>query len=345
MGPDMIASGAKGVLRDAAAMFGASCGLTAASRRHRSRLVIITLHRVLPASLRARYPYPGLCVTPDELDWLLVELRRDYSIGTLAEQHGRHLREVRGRKPLLAITFDDGQLDNYEYARPVLERHGVRGTFFVPAGAIDSGAPLWHDRLGFAAMLARDPERGAGLRSLLAERGVLFDVGDAPQRLADWAKGLGPSRRASLLEVLVSEAGAGVPPWARMMRWDEVRSLAAEGHEIGSHSMSHPLLSQCSDDELDFELAESRASIEAETGERCESFCYPGGDFDERAIAGLAAAGYARAATTKWGTNTKGAHRFFLDRCDMDVFRLRDSAARLSGPLLRLRLSGLHPAL
>jgi peptidoglycan/xylan/chitin deacetylase (PgdA/CDA1 family) len=340
----MIGS-AKKVLRDAAATLAARAGLTAAARRHADRLVIVTFHRVLPEPLRARYPYPGLCVTPEELDWLLEELGRDYSLGTLAEMHGRHGRGERPTKPLLAITFDDGQLDNYEHARPVLAKRGVSATFFVPVEAIDRGAPLWHDRLGFAAMTAADASRGVALRSRLLTLGVSFAAGEPPGALAERAKALPPSRRAELVALLEAQAGTEVPEWAGLMRWDDVRSLARDGHEIGSHSMTHTLLPQCDAAAVRFEVVDSRARIEAELGATIESFCYPNGDFDDRAVAALDAAGYARAVTTRWGTNASGAPRFALDRCDMDAFRLRDASGRLSGALLRLRLSGLHPGL
>ncbi len=341
----MIPSAGMRALRDAAAILAARGGISAPARRHEGRLVIVTFHRVLPEALRARYPYPGLCVTPEELDWLLFELGRDYTLGTLEEAHRRHERGERPEKPLVAITFDDGQLDNVEHARPVLARRDVRATFFVPVEAVDRGEPLWHDRLGFAAMVATDRARGSALRARLAELGVVFEAGEAPGALAERAKGLGAERRAALVELLEDEAGAFVPPWAGMMRWDDVRALASEGHEIGSHSMSHALLPQCDDDAVRLEIAESRARIEAELGAPVESFCYPNGDVDRRAVEALEAAGYERAVTTRWGTNGPEAPRFLLARCDMDALRVRDSSARLSGPLLRLRLSGLHPSL
>lgn len=341
----MVASRAKRALRDAAAGIGAWCGLTAPARRHAGRLVVATFHRVLPEELRARYPYPGLAVTPEELDWLLVELGRAYTLGTLADTHRRHVAGERPDRPLLAVTFDDGQRDNFEHARPVLARRGVRATFFVPVDAIDRQEALWHDRLGFAAKVAAEPARGAPLRARLAALGVAFEAGEAPSALAERAKAVAPARRAALVEALEAEAGAAVPDWGAMMRWDEVRALAAENHEIGSHSMSHTLLPQCDDDAVRREVAESRARIEAELGAPVESFCYPNGDFDARAVAALEDAGYLRAVTTRWGTNAPGAPRFLLARCDMDAFRLRDAAGGLSTPLLRLRLSGLHPSL
>lgn len=36
-------------------------------------------------------------------------------------------------RPGIAVTFDDGLRDNYDVAAPILEKHGLRGWFFVPA--------------------------------------------------------------------------------------------------------------------------------------------------------------------------------------------------------------------
>ena len=49
--------------------------------------------------------------------------------------------------PILAITFDDGQLDNYQNALPVLERNGVTASFYIPSQTLENTAPLWHDAM------------------------------------------------------------------------------------------------------------------------------------------------------------------------------------------------------
>lgn len=50
-----------------------------------------------------------------------------------------------GDGPIVAISFDDGYLDNYEYAAPVLTRFGLPTTFFVSTTIVDQALPFQHD--------------------------------------------------------------------------------------------------------------------------------------------------------------------------------------------------------
>ena len=79
------------------------------------------------------------------------------------------------------------------------------------------------------------------------------------------------------------------------LSWDELRELARAGWEIGSHTVSHAMLTQASEDELANELRESRESIERELDQPCHSLAYPYGEADARVIAAAEAAGYRAA--------------------------------------------------
>ncbi len=79
------------------------------------------------------------------------------------------------------------------------------------------------------------------------------------------------------------------------MSWDELGELADEGWEIGSHTRSHPYLTELDDDRLSEELAGSRATCAAELGRPCETIAYPYGDVDARVVASAARAGYSAA--------------------------------------------------
>lgn len=79
------------------------------------------------------------------------------------------------------------------------------------------------------------------------------------------------------------------------MGWDELEELAGSGWEIGSHSVTHPYLTQVADDVLAEELAGSRATLVERLG-RCDSIAYPYGDVDARVVAAARQAGYRTGA-------------------------------------------------
>ena len=277
---------------------------------------------------------------------MLAYFSTHYECGSLREMSDRFFGGESTHRPPLALTFDDGQLDNYEYALPVLKRAGVRATFFLPTASIDSQTPLWHDRLGFALQQALEMDHGARhLDALLSTHGV--EVADAcdPGMVAEATKALSNEERDDFVEALEALGGGpAVPRWSGMMNWAQAARLCELGHELGSHSVSHALLTRCTDrKQLDAELTRSRETIEANTGATVDSFCYPNGDHDAHVANATRSAGYQRAVTTEAGANGRDASPFLLERFDMDARRVIDANGRVSPALLSFRLSGLNP--
>lgn len=340
---------AKAQLRNSVARLLFLTGLTAPKRRSRERLSVVTFHRVLPEAERQAYPYPTLVVTPQDLDAFLTYLTEHFDCGALATQHSRYLSGENSTRPLLALTFDDGQYDNHRNARPVLARHQVKASFFVPVTAIERQELLWPDRLGFAVLALLKQVRGGRerLMRIMAAAGL---SGGGPRSLVEnvvqEAKGLALERRRRLVEALAQASGtAQAPEFARLMTFEELVELAADGHEIGSHSMTHCMMPECDDRALAYEVSESRRVLQARIAQPIESFCYPNGNSDARTANAVAKAGYHRAVTTTWGDNGQETDRFQLRRCDMDATRTRDSSGKLVPALLAFRMSGFYPGL
>ena len=89
--------------------------------------------------------------------------------------------------------------------------------------------------------------------------------------------------------------------------WEQLRAMRSAGMEIGSHTRSHPFLSELTAEELEQELRGSREEIDAALGQRTVAMALPGGDAPRRALRPLLArAGYAVVATSRWGTNASG---------------------------------------
>lgn len=94
----------------------------------------------------------------------------------------------------------------------------------------------------------------------------------------------------------------------------QLRELGASGFEIGCHSMTHPYLSDLSDDKLHQEIAIAKIELEQITGRPVEHFSCPGGRWDRRVSEVAKRAGYRSVATSRAIANSQHADPFSLGR-------------------------------
>lgn len=338
----------KPILRDLLAEGLFISSISKPSRCANNKLTIVTFHRVLPEELRQKYPYPGICVTPEELRWFCNFFNQFFTVGSLTYLHHRLMNGEHPEKPYLAITFDDGQLDNLQYGLPVLDEFNFKATFYIPARNVDEANILWHDRIGYCTLNAKNSGSEAMKKVLiLAEAyGVPSKVTDSfESHIIQNSKKIAPEKRTEFIENLENILKVTTPAWGRLMTWSEIRQIHQQGHEIGSHSITHALMPQCVDQDLKYEIVESRKRLESELNADITSFCYPNGDYDERAIETVLQAGYRNAVTTKWGKNKPNQPQFQLDRCDINTFNNWNRKQELSVARFAFRLSGLQPGL
>lgn len=85
----------------------------------------------------------------------------------------------------------------------------------------------------------------------------------------------------------------------RLLDAEGIREVSRQGMEVGSHTMSHPRLSELDVGTLDAEVNESRRVLGEILGMPVEGFCYPYGNLDEAAVQAVRRAGYAYACATK----------------------------------------------
>ncbi len=221
--------------------------------------------------------------------------------------------EWRPRKPPVLVTFDDGYRNNALVAAPLLRRKGIPGLFFLASGYIESDLVLWPDEAyaricGWPAAALKGPtERVYRIPQNPAERAALA------LSIVEECKNSTETRRRDFLKYLARET-AGFDPHQdadaqTFMTWDDVRALAGAGFDLGSHTVTHPILSSLSSGDLRQELRESRATIEAQTGRPCPALAYPNGrarDISGAVLAETAKAGYEYAFTVsnRWCRQT-----------------------------------------
>lgn len=91
-------------------------------------------------------------------------------------------------------------------------------------------------------------------------------------------------------------------PAGRMLAEDEIRALAAEGWEIGAHTMTHPDLSRLDYGRCVSEIVRSREALERISGRPIRTFAYPFGRYGPEAVAAARNAGFRAAVTTGSGS-------------------------------------------
>ena len=222
-------------------------------------------------------------------------------------------RLARGEAPApheVALTFDDGLRNNLTVAYPLLKQYRAPALFFLCPGLIDQGCWLWvHEARERLRPLA--PERA---REIATPFGLPASVAD----LVGWMKTLATSRRHQVEQAIRAATPRFQPTAAHraqfdLMNWDEVRSLDPELVTIGGHSVTHPILANCTPEELTTEVAGCRPLLEQRLGRPVNFFCYPNGDFNPAVLATTRAT-YQAAVTVKPGFVTAGADAHQLPR-------------------------------
>jgi len=99
-----------------------------------------------------------------------------------------------------------------------------------------------------------------------------------------------------------------------IMDVSQVRDWLAAGHEIGSHTLTHPFLTQIDVNRAREEISASRKKLEDLFGRPIEHFCYPYGDWNEPVRDLVQEAGYKTACTTDAGMNLEPSSPFTLKR-------------------------------
>ncbi len=273
------------------------------------RFQILVYHKVSPD------PHPYFAPTPpDVFEWQMRFLREHYCPMDLEELVERmRLGDIPQRA--VAVTFDDGYRDNYEYAFPVLEKYGLPATIFLATGAIDNRMVLWHDRVFDAFRFAT--VRRARLRSWDGRE--LSVTVPALREVLRRAKYLPEGEKLSFVEE-IEEALQPAPPGPsapRMLSWDLVREMHAAGVRFGSHTVRHAILTTLDTEQLRRELHDSRRAIKEELRAPARLFAYPNGqegDFDDASVTAVKLAGYAGAATSAGTINTLRQDPFLLNR-------------------------------
>ena len=203
-----------------------------------------------------------------------------------------------GGPPRIALTFDDGLRNNFTVLYPLLRDLDIPATFFVCPGLIESGRWLWNHEM-------RCRLQGLSREGLAEVARSLGTSSEGVEGVINWMKTLSQAQRTEA-EELVRSATPGFLPSREeheafdLMSWQELLTLDPRLITIGSHTLTHPILTNLTHQQAEEEVIASRLRLETKLGRNAGLFCYPNGSYDPH-VYRLVRANYQAAVSTEVG--------------------------------------------
>lgn len=224
----------------------------------------------------------------------------------------------------VAITFDDGYTNNLTEGKELLERYECPATLFLCSGLIGSPDEFWWDELEFA-LFSGDPLPEQLKLSVdgVAHRwdSASCDGGESRRielhdKIWQVIRAASPAARQSAIEQVRRWAGGTAQRRGyRPMGGDEIDEMLSGGLvTVGSHTVSHCLLSEASREQQLREMVADREALEARFGRQVDGVAYPHGGYNRDTLEIVEAEAFAYACTTKAGLVSYGESPLALPR-------------------------------
>jgi len=297
----------------------------------RRALIVLNYHRIGNAD-ETPFDSGVFSATAEQLESQISYFKSRFHMATLEEVFAMIGDDVpRGTSVL--ITFDDGYLDNYTLAFPILRAQGVQGVFFLPTAFIGTGKLPWWDEIAYIVkhsvkehIRLEYPEPATFDRKGNGGRRVSMQI----LRLFTQPAVKDPERFISELEKAceVSRPKGGTDRC--FLDWQEAREMQEHGMAFGSHTHSHQILSKLSPELQQEEARCSREILERELNRKIDTLAYPVGlphCFSPDTVSVLEQTGYRAAFSFYGGSNLPGKMQPFDIRrygvADLSHSRLR----------------------
>jgi len=242
---------------------------------------ILRFQRVRPASRASFQPLKADEITPRFLDRTIRALKRwRYDIIGMDEVCRRAVI-VPQRRRFVCLSFDGAARDLITHAYPVLARHRVPFTVYVPTGFPDGVGEAWWLALeriigkeGRLSLMIERHERHFSIRTV-AEKAEVFAF------LQGWLRLLAPAELSAAINDLCARYAVDLKQLSReaSMDWSDLARLAADPNvTFGSATVNYPVLSNLKDAAARREMSMGRAVAETALHREVRHFAYPFGD-------------------------------------------------------------------
>jgi peptidoglycan/xylan/chitin deacetylase (PgdA/CDA1 family) len=181
------------------------------------------------------------------------------------------------------ITFDDGYVDNYKTVFPILQRHHLSATFFIPTQFIGSSLIPWWDELAHVlreSSVDKVQLDGWNEAVVIDHKNIAKTIRSVSRLLKLETETVMQTKLDNVRKALKVNKDISHEKIQLFMDWDMVKEMHVAGMDIGSHSCTHQILSHLTSEQQNEEISGSREIISSRIGYAVESFAYPVGGYD-----------------------------------------------------------------
>jgi peptidoglycan/xylan/chitin deacetylase (PgdA/CDA1 family) len=272
-------------------------------RRSGGAGAILRFERVRPARSAAFQPRKAHEITPQFLDRTIRALKRWKLDIVGMDEACRRAVSLKSPRRFVSLTFDGATRDLMTSAYPVLARHGVPFTVYVPTAFPDGLGEAWW--LALEAVIARN-DRIALMMDRAERRFEISEIADKV-RLYDflhgWMRALAPPDLSAAINDLCKRYSVDLASLSHeaFMNWEDLAKLGADPNiTIGSASVNYPVLANLKDAAASREMLMGRAVAQTALHRDVPHFAYPFGDrasFNRQHVMLAEQAGFASAVT------------------------------------------------
>ncbi|SHI16975.1 Polysaccharide deacetylase [Butyrivibrio fibrisolvens DSM 3071] len=289
-----------------------------------NKVVILYYHRIN----EQKTDYNLTNVSPGNFEAQLKMLLEKYDLISIYDIYdGSAFKRDRNA---VAITFDDGYKDVFNNAVPLLESMEINYTCLITTQNIWGGDENWTD---VVTRVAFEPEVFHEECKLIIDGEQKVFMTDCLENRVAFYRALQQIYKTSSCEEW-NEISIKIREWAgirnsvrssyRIMDIDDIKRIKERGGIIGAHTVSHPYLSCLNEREIEYEVSESKKTLEKITGEKVDIFSYPFGDAPKKVRSVLDTCGYKIAMTSNKGVVTKNSDVMYLPRIGVKDWSIHD---------------------
>lgn len=237
----------------------------------RNQPVILMYHRIIDNTFIN-------ALTPEEFEKQIIYIQEHFKVVPLEELIA-DINSGNIKPNSLALTFDDGHYDFYTNAWPILKKYKLPASLYITTGFVDGTTWLWPDLLKYILLNSQEPElQTAALGPISTDKN---NHHQSWHKLGDYCLTLTVENRNAFLQTLANAAGVTITSNPQSpfnaVTWAQLQEMQKDGLTLGSHTVTHPILSTLALEDLHTELAGSARAIEQHLGTPPSGICYPNG--------------------------------------------------------------------